>query len=68
MLAKDRICLAQEPIRDVKANSCGGFQVDPQEKLGGLHQEIGRLFSFKNLVYQLGCLLPCVGRVRPIGE
>jgi hypothetical protein len=32
MLAKDRICLAQEPIRDVKANSCGGFQVDPQER------------------------------------
>ncbi len=49
MLAHDHICLAQGPIRDVEANGCGGFQIDPQEKLGGLHQEISRLFPFENL-------------------
>ena len=68
MLAHDRICLAQEPIRDVEAKGCGGFQVDPQEILGGLHQEIARLFPFENLVHQPGRLLPLVGLVRAIGE
>ena len=68
MLAHDRICLAQEPIRDVEAKGCGGFQVDPQEKLGCLHQEIARLFPFENLVYQPSRLLPLVGQVIVIGK
>ena len=68
MLAYDHICLAEEPIWDIEADGCGGFQVDPQEILGSLHQEIAWLFPFENLLSQPGCLLPLVSLVRAIGE
>ena len=50
MLAYDHICLAEEPIWDIEADGCGGFQVDPQEILGSLHQEVAWLFPFENLL------------------
>src|ERR1043165_10285180 len=68
LLTYDRIGLAQDPVWDVEPHGGGGFQVDPQEIFGRLHQEIARLFPFENLVYQPGCLLPLVGLFRAIGE
>src|SRR5947209_6542684 len=68
MLTYDRIGLAEGRVWDVETHGGGGFQVDPQETLGGLHQEVARLFPFENLVYQPGRLPPLVGLVRAIGE